>query len=64
MSRSGEIENVPPKFDEEGNPVVVGEGSKTGASNARTLEDLTRKLEKLTVENRKLRAKVRGKKTK
>jgi hypothetical protein len=35
-----------------------------GASNAPTLEDLTRKLEKITVESKKLRAKVRGNKTK
>jgi uncharacterized protein YqhQ len=35
-----------------------------GASNAPTLEELTRRLEKLTVKNKKLRAKIRGKKTK
>jgi hypothetical protein len=35
-----------------------------GASNAPTLEGLTRRLEKLTAENKKLRAKARGKKTK
>jgi hypothetical protein len=35
-----------------------------GASNAPTLEELTRRLEKLTTENKKLIAKVRGKKTK
>jgi hypothetical protein len=64
MSRFGEIEEVPPKFDEEGNPIIVEEGFKMGASNAPTLEDLTRKLEKLTVESKKLRAKVRGNKTK
>jgi hypothetical protein len=32
MSRSGEIAEVPPKFDEEGNPVIIEEGFKTGAS--------------------------------
>jgi hypothetical protein len=64
MSRFGEIEEVPPKFDEEGNPIIIEEGSKMGASNAPTLEDLTRKLEKITVESKKLRAKVRGNKTK
>jgi hypothetical protein len=35
-----------------------------GASNAPTLEDLMRRLEKLTAKNKKLRAKARGKKTK
>jgi hypothetical protein len=64
MSRFGEIEEVPPKFDEEGNPIIIEEGSKMGASNAPTLEDLTRKLVKITVESKKLRAKVRGNKTK
>jgi hypothetical protein len=48
MSRTGEIQEVPQKFDEEGNPITVEEGSKTGASNAPTLEDLMKRLEKLT----------------
>jgi predicted RNase H-like nuclease (RuvC/YqgF family) len=64
MLRSGEIEEVPPNFDDEGNPTNNEEGSKTGASNAPTSEDLTRRLEKITPENKKLRAKIRGKKTK
>jgi hypothetical protein len=64
MSRIREIKEVPPKFDEESNPIIIEEGSKTGASNAPTLEKLMRRLEKLTVENKKLRAKAKGKKTK
>jgi hypothetical protein len=64
MSRTVEIEEVSPKFDEKGNPVTTEEGSKTGASNAPTLEELTRRLEMLSAKNKKLRAKVRGKKTK
>jgi hypothetical protein len=64
MLGSREKEEVPPKFDQEGNPVIIEEGSKTGASDAPTLEELTRRLEKLAVKNKKLRAKVRGKKTK
>jgi predicted RNase H-like nuclease (RuvC/YqgF family) len=64
LERYREIEEVLPKFNEEGNPVIIEEGSKTRASNAPTLEDLTRRLEKLTAENKKLRAKVRDKKTK
>jgi hypothetical protein len=52
------------KFDDEGNPTNNDEGSKMGASNAPTLEDLMRRLEKLTAENKKPRAKISGKKTK
>jgi hypothetical protein len=48
MSSTGEIQEVPQKFDEEGNPITVEEGSKIGASNAPTLEDLMKRLEKLT----------------
>jgi hypothetical protein len=64
MSRIGEEDEVPPKFDEEGNPINIDESSKLGASNALTLEDIMRKLEKLMVENKMLRAKAKGKKTK
>jgi hypothetical protein len=64
MSRTREIEEVPPKFDEEGNPVAIEEGSKTRASNAPTLEELRRTLEKLMVENKKLRGKAKNKKRK
>jgi hypothetical protein len=64
MSRTEEIEEVPPKFDEEGNPVIIEEGFKTGASNAPTLEELMRRVEKVTSKNKKLRAKAQGKKTK
>jgi hypothetical protein len=59
MSRIGEIQEVPPKFDEEGNPVTIEEGSKTGASSAPTLKDLIKRLEKLMAENNKLRRKVK-----
>jgi hypothetical protein len=40
MSRTGEIQEVPQKFNEEDNPVTNEEGFKTGASNAPTVEDL------------------------
>jgi hypothetical protein len=60
MSRTGVIEEVPPKFDEKCNPITIEEGYKTGASNAPTLEELTRRLEKFTVKNEKLRAKAKG----
>jgi hypothetical protein len=64
MLRAEEIEEVPPKFDEEGNPIIIEEGSKMGVSNASTLEELMRRLEKLMTENKKLRAKPKSKKTK
>jgi hypothetical protein len=64
MSRTGEIQEISPKFDEEDNPVTIEEGSKMGASNAPTLEDLMKRLEKLTTENNKLRRKAKNKKTK
>jgi hypothetical protein len=59
MSRTWEIEEVPQNFNEEGNPIIIEEGFKTGASNATTLENLMRQLEKLTAENKKLRAKAK-----
>jgi hypothetical protein len=64
MSRTAEIQEIAQKFNEEGNPVIVEEGSKTGASNAPTLEDLMKRLEKLTTEYKKLRRKVKAKRTK
>jgi hypothetical protein len=64
MSRIREIQKVPPKFDEEDNPITVEEGSNTRASNAPTLKDLMKRLEKLTAENNKLRRKAKNKKTK
>jgi hypothetical protein len=39
MLRSEDVEEVSPKFDEEGSPAIIEEGSKIGASNAPTLED-------------------------
>jgi hypothetical protein len=59
-----EEDEVPPKFDEEGNPVNIDESSKSGASNTSTFEDLMRKVEKLTAKNKRLRAKAKDKKTK
>jgi hypothetical protein len=64
MSRTWEIEEVPPKFDEEGNSIIIEDDSKTGASKDPTLEELIRRLEKLTAKNKKHRAKAKGKKTK
>jgi hypothetical protein len=64
MSRTAEIQEITQKFNEEGNPIIVEEGSKTGASNAPTLEDLMKRLEKLMTKNNKLRRKVKAKRTK
>jgi hypothetical protein len=64
MLRVGEeIEVLPPKFDDDGNPLVVEEGSKSGTSKTPTLKDLLKKLEKLKVENKKLKAKGKKGKT-
>jgi hypothetical protein len=63
VSRTGD-EELPLKIDGEGNPTNNDDGSKLGASASPTLEELTRRLEKLTTENKKLRAKAIGKKTK
>jgi predicted RNase H-like nuclease (RuvC/YqgF family) len=58
------IHEVLQKFDEEGNPITIEEGSKMGASNTPTLEDLMKRLEKLTAENNKLRRKIKAKRIK
>jgi hypothetical protein len=62
--RNGDKDIVPPKFDNEGNPTNNEEGSKSGASTGLTLEELMRRVEKLTAKNKKLRAKAKGRKTK
>jgi hypothetical protein len=58
LSDGDEIEVLPPNFDDNGNPLVVEEGSK-----APTLEDLMKKLEKLKAKNMKLKAKGKKGKT-
>jgi hypothetical protein len=55
-----EIEVLPPQLDEDGNPIVIVEGSKSGTSKTPTLEDLRKMLDKLKAENKRL--KVKGKK--
>jgi hypothetical protein len=64
MSRTGDEDKFPPEFDDEGNLTNNDNGSKSRASAGPTLEDHTRRLEKITAENKKLRAKAKGKKTK
>jgi hypothetical protein len=61
MSKVGEkIELLPPKFDDNGNPIGVEEGSKPGTSKTPIMEDLMKKLDKLKAKNRRL--KTKGKK--
>jgi hypothetical protein len=53
-----------PRFDDKSNTNNNEEGSKTRASTDVKLEDLMKRLEKLTTENNKLRRKVKAKMTK
>jgi hypothetical protein len=64
MSRTGEEDEVPLRFDDENNVNNNQEDDKSGASRGPSLEDLMRSLEKLTAENNKLRRKDKCKKTK
>jgi hypothetical protein len=64
MSSTGDENEELPRSDDETNPNMNVQGSKTGGSADATLEDLMRRLEKLTAENNKLRRKAKGKKTK
>jgi hypothetical protein len=64
MSRTGDENEELPRFDDETNPNTNVAGSKMGGSVDATLEDLMRRLEKLTAENNKLRRWAKGKKTK
>jgi hypothetical protein len=64
MSRNRDEDNASPRFDVEDTTNNNEEGSKTGASMDAKLKDLMKSLEKLTVENNKLRRKAKAKKTK
>jgi hypothetical protein len=65
MSKTGEQSKVPPTpLDEGGNPIVGEDGTNTKTSTAPTLEEPMWRLEELTVENKKLRAKAKNKKAK
>jgi hypothetical protein len=64
MSRNGDEDDATLRFDNESNTNNNGEGSKTRASIDAKLEDLMKRLEKLTTENDKLRRKVKAKRTK
>jgi hypothetical protein len=64
MSRTRNENEELPVFDDESNTNSNEEGSKMGASTDANLEDLVKRLEKLTAENNKLRRKAKDKKTK
>jgi hypothetical protein len=64
MSRIGEEDEVPPRFNDENNMNNNQEDGKSRASRSPSLEDLMRRLEKVMAENNKLRRKAKGKKTK
>jgi phage-related minor tail protein len=60
MLRNGDENDATPRFDDKFNTNNNEEGSKTGASTYAKLEDLMKRLEKLTTENNKLRRKVKA----
>jgi hypothetical protein len=64
MSKNGDKDDATPWFDDKSNTNNNEEGSKMGASIDAKLEDLIKRLQKLTTENNKLRRKVKAKRTK
>jgi hypothetical protein len=64
MSRNGDKEDATPRFDDESNTDNNEDVSKTEVSIDAKLEDLMKRLEKLTAENNKIRRKVKAKRTK
>jgi septal ring factor EnvC (AmiA/AmiB activator) len=64
MSRNGDEDDATPRFDDKYNTNNNEEGSKTRVSTDAKLEDLMKRLEKLTIENNKIRRKVKAKRTK
>jgi hypothetical protein len=65
MSKTGEQGKVlPPPLDKYGNPIVGEDDNNTKISTTPTLQELMRRLEELTAENKKVRAKAKNKKAK
>jgi hypothetical protein len=54
---AGEDGKNTPKLDEDGNPIVIEIGSKSGASKTPCLKDLIKKLKKLKAENNRIKEK-------
>jgi hypothetical protein len=64
MSRNGDEDDATPMFEDKSNSNNNEESSKMRASIYAKLEDLMKRVEKLTAKNNKLRRKVKGKRTK
>jgi hypothetical protein len=64
MSRNSNEDDATLRFDDKSNTNNNEESSKTRSSIDAKLEDLMKRLEKLTVENNMLRRKVKAKRTK
>jgi hypothetical protein len=64
VSRNEDEDNATSRFDDKSNTNNNEEGSTTRASIDAKLEDLMKRLEKLTTENNKIRRKVKAKRTK
>jgi hypothetical protein len=64
MSRNGDEDDTTPRFNDKSKTNINEESSKMRASTDAKLEDLMKRLEKLTTENNKLRRKVKAKRTK
>jgi septal ring factor EnvC (AmiA/AmiB activator) len=64
MSRNGDEDDATLRLDDKSNTNDNEEGSKTRSSIDAKLEDLLKRLEKLTAKNNKLRRKVKSKRTK
>jgi predicted RNase H-like nuclease (RuvC/YqgF family) len=63
MSRNGDKDDATLRFDDKSNTNNSEESSKTKGSTDAKLEDLMKRLEKLTAKNNKLRRKVKAKRT-
>jgi hypothetical protein len=60
MSKTGEYgKDPPPPLDEDGNPIVVEDGSNMETSTSLTMEELMKKLEKLNAVLKKLKKRTR-----
>jgi septal ring factor EnvC (AmiA/AmiB activator) len=64
MSRNGDEDDATLRVDDKSNANNSEESSKMRASTDAKLEDLMKRLEKLTAKNNKLRRKVKAKRTK
>jgi hypothetical protein len=64
MLKNRDEDDTAPRFDDKSNTNNNEESSKTRASTDAKLEDLMKRLEKLTTKNNKLRRKVNAKRNK